>query len=103
MANVPKWIGGWMMIVVARKMPPRKNRGAVVLCASPPPRRDSMELSLINTRMLDEYSVQFSLEFESGIIWKAWKNMNDVIDDPQLGYNFPFVLSVNLSTNLSIV
>lgn len=93
-----------MMIVVARKMPPRKNRGAVVLCASPPPRRrDSMELSLINTRMLDEYSVQFSLEFESGIIWKAWKNMNDVIDDPQLGYNFPFVLSVNLSTNLSIV
>ena len=29
--------------------------------------------------------------------------MNDVIDDPQLGYNFPFVLSVNLSTNLSIV
>lgn len=38
-----------------------------------------------------------------GIIWKAWKNMNDVIDDPQLGYNFPFVLSVNLSTNLSIV
>lgn len=62
-----------MMIVVARKMPPRKNRGAVVLCASSPPRRDSMELSLINTRMLDEYSVQFSL----GRV-RIWNNLESL-------------------------
>lgn len=84
----------------------RKNRGAVVLCCLP--FRDSMELSLINIRILDEYlhSDEFSLgrarTLENterfGMSRKLgidWKNTNDVTT--RLGYAckyFPFVVSV---------
>lgn len=55
----------------------RKNRGAVVLCCLP--FRDSMELSLINIRILDEYlhSDEFSLG-RARTLWdisKAWNRL----------------------------
>lgn len=85
-------------------MPPQKKPS--VLCCLP--FRDSMELSLINIRILDEYlhSDEFSLgrarTLENterfGISRKLgidWKNTNDVTT--RLGYAckyFPFVVSV---------